>query len=125
MSRRYEQGVRDERDVRRDLAENGYWVVRSAGSKTPVDLIAWKSGELIFAQAKRDGRMSPAEREALLDLANLVAAVPLLAAKTGPRGARLEYFRLTGPGPGDRERWTPDHALEAFADLDDREPERR
>jgi hypothetical protein len=127
----YRSGVDFERAVRANLRLNGFEVVRSAGSKTKVDLVAFKQGELLFVQCKRSGRVGPAERTALLALAELVDAVPVVAARagllaalggtagrvarvaavsghTGPRGGRIAYLRLTGPGPGDVAAWAPD-----------------
>jgi hypothetical protein len=131
----YRSGVEFERAVRANLRLNGYEVVRSAGSKTKVDLVAFKQGELLFVQCKRSGRVGPAERTALLALAGLVDAVPVVAARagllaalggsvarvaavsgrTGPRDGRIAYLRLVGPGPGDVAAWAPDRPDEPDA----------
>ncbi|MCU0256969.1 MAG: hypothetical protein MUF60_09500 [Vicinamibacterales bacterium] len=59
----YQRGVRLERDVRHDLEANGYEVIRSAGSKSAIDLVAFKPGELLFVQCKAaSGAVSPDER---------------------------------------------------------------
>lgn len=127
----YRSGADFERAVRFDLRDNGYEVIRSAGSKTKVDLVAFKQGELLFVQCKRSGRIGPADRAALLGLAALVNAIPVVAARisavararraaasgarvgavsgyTGQRGGRIAYLRLTGPGPADVATWAPD-----------------
>jgi hypothetical protein len=49
----YRRGRDAEYAARNLLQEKGYSVVRSAGSKTPFDLIAWNSEDLFFLQIKR------------------------------------------------------------------------
>jgi hypothetical protein len=77
----YAQGTRFEHKVRDHLAENGYEVVRAAGSKgsSKVDLIALKPGELLFIQCKRTGLISPAEWNRVFEVSGWVAALPLVA----------------------------------------------
>ena len=100
------------RDV---LRENGYAVIRSASSKTAVDLIAFKIGEMLFVQCKRSGTMSPADRRSLTQLATIAQATPITARwrKDGRAARTVEFAELTGTGPKDLEPWTPDWALEA------------
>lgn len=63
---RYAAGVRAEHRSRALLETLGYHVVRSAGSKGCVDLVAIGAAEVLLIQVKRGGRgVSPAEREAL------------------------------------------------------------
>lgn len=104
---RYSSGREFEWKVRDDLADNGYDVIRSAGSKTKVDLAAFKPGQAVFVQCKRDGKISPAERVELLRVASHIDAVPVVAWKV-PRIAAIRYWRLTGPGPAERVEWTTD-----------------
>jgi Holliday junction resolvase len=112
----YRRGADFERRVRAALEADGYEVIRSAGSKTPVDLIALKEpwqhrDALVFIQAKRtNGTCPPAERVRLLSLANIARAVPLVAYQPLPRKP-IAYRRLTGPGPKDWQPWTPDEAV--------------
>ena len=49
----YRKGRDAEYAARHVLQDRGFFVVRSAGSKTPFDLIAWNSEDLIFLQIKR------------------------------------------------------------------------
>ena len=49
----YRSGRDAEYAARQILKERGFFVVRSAGSKTPFDLIALSSEDLIFLQVKR------------------------------------------------------------------------
>lgn len=55
MSRRsnYVRGYEVERRVVQELTAQGYHVVRSAGSHTPVDIVAWNEQEVVFIQVKR------------------------------------------------------------------------
>jgi Holliday junction resolvase len=115
----YAKGTRFEHKVRDDLAENGYEVMRAAGSKgsTKLDLIALKPGEMLFVQCKTTGLISPAEWNRVYEVAGWVGAVPLLASN-GPRGRGVTYGRLTGVKvPRSRTRpcvpWTPDLLAEA------------
>lgn len=107
----YRTGRDFEHAVRTALTIDGYDVIRSAGSKTKVDLAAFKPGQALFIQAKRNGRTTPAERTELLRVAAHIGAIPVVAWKR-PRKAAVLYWRLTGPGPQDREPWSPNTVLE-------------
>jgi len=57
----YRRGARVERLLRKKLESEGYYVVRSAGSKGAVDLVAWNENDylaiqvaLIGVKTKRD-----------------------------------------------------------------------
>jgi len=68
----YERGRRAEYRVRYVLQSQGYLVVRSAGSKTPVDLVAINPStrEILLIQVKSGrSKLTPEEREALRGLA--------------------------------------------------------
>ena len=103
----YRSGAEFERAVRIALIEDGYDVIRSAGSKTKVDLAAFKPGQAVFVQCKRDGRIGPAERTELLRIASHIDAIPVVAWKQVGRSA-IHYWQLTGPGPAERIEWTTD-----------------
>lgn len=95
----YDRGRRFEWQVRDDLVENGYIVIRAAGSKgdAKVDLIAIKPGQLIFIQCKTAaGALGPGEWNRLVEVSAMVGAIPVLAAKGG-RGQGVQYTRLLGP----------------------------
>ncbi|MEV1321977.1 hypothetical protein AB0J14_38515 [Micromonospora arborensis] len=95
----YEKGVRFERKTRTDLAENGYEVIRAAGSKgsTKIDLLAMKPGQQLLIQCKESGDISPAEWNRIVEVAGWYpgVAIPLLAAN-GPRGRGVVYTQLLG-----------------------------
>lgn len=103
----YRAGRDFEHAVRSALVADGYDVIRSAGSKTKVDLAAFKPGQAVFVQCKRDGKISPAERIELLRVAAHIAAVPVVAWKVTGRAA-IYYWQLTGPGSQERIEWKPD-----------------
>jgi Holliday junction resolvase len=113
VTSQYARGTRFEHDVRDDLRACGYEVVRSAGSKTVVDLIAIKQGQLLFLQCK----LSPASFvtrtswNTLFKWAAWVDALPILAYKHV--GKKLPcYERIVGQRDprmkGAAVRWTPD-----------------
>ena len=65
----YRVGMRFELRVR-DYFQTGNWfVIRSAGSRSPIDLVAFKGGGVALVQCKTDGVMSNAERAQLQELA--------------------------------------------------------
>ncbi|GEM_PF-2844306 len=53
MVTKYQTGTRLEYIARDKLESAGFIVVRSAGSKGPLDLVAWKGNDLRFIQCKR------------------------------------------------------------------------
>lgn len=105
MSSNYEKGRALEHRVRAHLREEGFEVLRTAGSKSKVDLVALKQGQILFVQCKRSGALPPAEWNALWDLALMVGAIPVLAEQL-VRGRK--YWRLTGRKdvPGKRQPYT-------------------
>ncbi|MFD7157926.1 restriction endonuclease [Kribbella sp. NPDC059898] len=105
----YHRGRDFEHAVRRELVADGYDVIRSAGSKTKIDLVAFKARQILLIQCKLDANASPAERADLLRVTALLPnyAVPLIAWKR-PRVSQIHYSRLTGTQHNQREPWTPD-----------------
>jgi Holliday junction resolvase len=65
------------------------FVARSAGSHTPVDVFAWKSGVAYFFQVKGGKqKLSGRARIELVDLAHDCGAVPVLVT----RGLKMEVL---------------------------------
>lgn len=62
---RYQKGARLERLARASLQRQGYRVMRSAGSKGAIDLVAWNTQEVRFIQCKSAGATRPKDRKAL------------------------------------------------------------
>lgn len=94
----------------------GYSFIRSAASKGAVDMVGVGSprdgqARLLFIQCKlTNPQISPAEREALVDLARRAWALPLVAWRQVDENNRRKrpHFRcLTGTGPKDWEPWEP------------------
>ena len=106
ISTPYRIGRAFEYRVRDWLIARNYWLCRAARSKGPVDLVAIRKGEVLFIQCKTSGDFSAKERYALVDLAESVGAIPLLAAR--PTGRKLE-FKLLSKRSGRRPfaRWLP------------------
>lgn len=101
---RYRAGYEFERDIKLHLESEGYWVIAARSSKGKIDLLALKTGQALFIQAKRDGKIGPAERAEVIRIAGLVnAGIPVVAWKQ-ERNTTPQYRRLVGQGPGD---WLP------------------
>lgn len=109
----YQIGKELERAARIYLAASGYETFPSAGSKTKVDLIAFKPGEILFVQCKTGGACGPAERGELRRLAAMVGAVPLVCGwhKEGAQARVPAFRRPVGEKPALWPAWTPDHAF--------------
>lgn len=73
------RGANFERRVWKLLERSGYFVVRSAGSHGPADLVAITNGELLLIQCKIPGKLSSEAREALQEISDRVGATALLA----------------------------------------------
>lgn len=117
------QGANFELQVMHDLAGSpdgthpgyGYSALRSSGSRGAVDVVAVGPDEghdnwlwtdsLVFIQCKISNPViAPYEREAVIGMAKRAGAVPVVAYKVD---GRIEYRRLTGPGPKDWTYWFP------------------
>lgn len=96
--RAFEYRVRDALNLRGAVA-----VVRSAGSKTKIDLVALfpildtplyeGDMEVWIVQCKRDGKLPAAERDELLRIAELTGVVPYHA-HTKANGKGVEFTRI-------------------------------
>ena len=94
----YATGTRFEHKTIADLENNGYEIIRAAGSKgaTKTDIAAFKPGQLLLVQCKRNGALPPAEWDRLVEVAGWVGALPILAAN-GVNGRGVTYVHLLGP----------------------------
>lgn len=113
----YSDGRRLEYAARDALEADGYAVIRSAGSKTPVDLVALKLDELLFVQCKASRPIGPGERDQLRALAALVNALPIEArwVKVGRAARTVGFWRVLPDTDGRpvRSRWITDYAVGA------------
>jgi Holliday junction resolvase len=102
ISTKYRLGRQVEYRFRDILRANGYFVMRSPASKTPIDLIAIKTGQVLMIQCKRSGALPVKEWNALYDLALSCGAVPLMCENPWPREHR--FWRLTARKDGSRRQ---------------------
>jgi Holliday junction resolvase-like predicted endonuclease len=65
MNPKYRQGVMFEYEVRNWLEEKGWLVIRSAGSKSPIDLVAVRQNQTLLVQCKKGTKPPRAERKTL------------------------------------------------------------
>lgn len=93
----YRAGADFERRVQRALESIGYKVVRSAGSRSPTDLVAMKGGSTVCVQCKKNGRFGPDKWNAFYRFCQDAGAVPVLASRS-KKGT--ECYVLTGEKTG-------------------------
>lgn len=106
---RYRRGADAERSLVLQLRADGYYAARAASSKGVADIIAIKTGQVLFIQVKTGGsRETPAERRALLDLAACLPGVGVAVIADNPQRRNGRLWRLTGPGPRQREPFSID-----------------
>ena len=70
MNKNYNKGRRFEYKVKAWLEERDWICVRSAGSKSPFDLVAMKDGQTLPIQCKYGTRISRAEMKELVIIKN-------------------------------------------------------
>jgi Holliday junction resolvase len=97
---RYVSGANFERAVKAHLESCGWFVVRSAGSHGPVDLVAlWHDFTPALIQCKTNGKVSPNDRAALRQLELKTGAIPIIASR--PKRGMMKFSTLGG------FPWTP------------------
>lgn len=64
-SRSYQKGRALEYALKQFLEQQDWLVIRSAGSHSPADLIALRSGKVRLIQVQQDGHLPKAKRDAL------------------------------------------------------------
>ena len=79
----YARGRAFEYRVKKFYESKGFFVVRSAGSHSPVDLIAFHYAGVWFIQCKLTGKFSRKDSEELCSLARKYHAIPVLATNEG------------------------------------------
>lgn len=102
MQTKYRLGREIEYRVRDQLKELGFIAMRSPASKSPIDIMAVRSGVVLFVQCKRGGVLSPREWNELIDLAEPAGAIPVMAERPYPREYR--YWRLDERKDGSKRR---------------------
>ncbi|MCP8309708.1 MAG: restriction endonuclease [archaeon] len=82
MPSSYEKGRSSEYYVKLILESMGYsFIIRSAASHTPIDLLASNGSEIIAVQVKARKYLSEDERRNLIEWASRFKAKPMLAYK--------------------------------------------
>ena len=117
----YQRGHQFEKDTREHLREHGYTVVRSAASKTKIDLIAWKFGEILFVQCKvGKSPVGTAEWNEVFAAGHAVPSCKAIVAHKEPGRKMPQYWLLLQPRlPRSRAihgthwiDWTPDEVAD-------------
>lgn len=80
--KKYNKGRRLEYSVRNHIIKKGFFAIRSAGSKTPVDVIGFKENILLFIQCKNELDWHEVKAwNIFYNLAISVNAIPIVALK--------------------------------------------
>ena len=87
----YISGRNAEYTIKRMLISSGFkYVIRSAGSHTPVDLIATDGRSIVVVQVKKGSYISKEEKALFYEWGKSFGAKPLLATKKDGRWALTE-----------------------------------
>lgn len=90
----YNLGRNVEYSAKKALEKAGFLVVRSAGSKSPIDLLAVRAGVSVAVQAKRSMKMRVDEWNIFYDLVTSSGCLPVVVGR--PDGLRLRWGLMTG-----------------------------
>ena len=99
-------GREREHRVARDMARGGWrLVMRAAGSKGSADLlmVSAEHGAALVQVGSRSKTLGPADRERLMDAAELCGALALLAIVVPRRG--ITYYQVTRDIPSKWAAW--------------------
>lgn len=92
----YDMGMSFERAVRKDLEAKNYFVMRSAGSRGPVDVMGMKDGQVLLIQCKVAGKLKLREYIRLLKVAKMTLGTIALATRD-KKNRKILYKRLIRP----------------------------
>lgn len=87
----YRRGANFERKVKKWYEDKGDFVVRSAGSHSPVDLVVLRYGQTVLVQCKIDGKLPEEEEMALRKVATDHNCIAHLAYK-GKAGIEIKVI---------------------------------
>ena len=96
MGTNYQAGRRLEWQIRAEYQKDGYIVARTAGSKSPVDLVAWNDKEIIFIQCKY-GSKPTIPKKSPVPIGKLNAWFALLWKPRGGEASILRTFSQANP----------------------------
>jgi len=94
MLNRYAIGRALEYALKRDLEADGWRVIRSAGSHSPVDLIAFRKARLVFLQVQKNGTLPKDKRNALALWAREAKAIGVFAYRRKSKWFFLRVYPL-------------------------------
>ena len=100
---KYKRGRSFEYTTRDHLKKNGYFVMRSPASRSPVDLVAIAPSVVLLVQCKLSGSLPPGEWNELFDLASSVGAIPVMAERH-KSGRGVSYWLMTERKDGTKRR---------------------
>jgi Holliday junction resolvase len=93
----YRRGRSFEYTVRNYLVSKGWFVLRSPQSKSPIDLIALRTGAILLIQCKLGAStLLLAEKRAIVDLANSTGGRPILAHRKLGHGIFFRQIEVEG-----------------------------
>lgn len=81
----YASGRNAEYTIKNLLISKGYYVLRSAGSHSPIDLLAADGKKKLAIQVKRRKYISKDEKKLLIAWSSVFDATPIFASKVGNR----------------------------------------
>lgn len=86
-----------ERQAKAALENRGWWVIRAAGSYGAADLVALRAHfEPLALSCKLNGRIGPAERNALLTVADKTGLIPVICSRRNRGFVYLEMLDSDG-----------------------------
>jgi Holliday junction resolvase len=97
----YRYGRQFEYRVRDALRKAGFFAQRSPASKSVLDLLAVRPGEVWMVQCKRGGALGVTEWNMLYDTARAYGAVPIMASQEAGRGS-MAFYVLIGKKDGSK-----------------------
>lgn len=97
----YRYGRQFEYRVRDALRKAGFYAQRSPASKSVLDILAVRPGEVWMVQCKRGGALGVVEWNALYDTAHAYGAIPILASQEAGRGS-MAFNVLIGKKDGSK-----------------------
>jgi Holliday junction resolvase len=75
VNKNYVAGRNLEYRIKKSLESKGYFVIRSSGSHTPIDLVAIKNSVTYLIQAKNNCRVSKKELKELFELESKLLSI--------------------------------------------------
>ncbi len=90
MKTAYRKGRRAEYQLKKKLEDEGWFVVRSAGSRGVVDLVALKDDQVMLIQVQTHRYISSDKRQHLQELLRHVKGKVVVAVRHGPQWKFLE-----------------------------------